>query len=89
MEDTDDLPLWQHCGNTPVTNSEPLLGKDLSLVQRLTLKEMLTQYSEVIQDTPGKTIWIEHTIMTTNSSPVRLAPYHLPYAYRVDGKSGN
>ena len=48
---------------------------------------MLTQYLKVIQDTPGKTTWIEHTIVTTDSSPVRLPPYRLPYAYREPVKA--
>ena len=43
---------------------------------------MLNQYSEVIQGKPGRTTWTEHSIITTDTLPVRLPPYRLPYAYR-------
>ena len=53
LEETDDFLLWQAQGDT--ASSKPQLGDDLSPVQRLRLKEVLTKYSEVIQDAPGRT----------------------------------
>ena len=36
----------------------------------------------MIQDTPGRTTLIEHSIKTGDAQAVRLPPYQLPYAYR-------
>ena len=74
-EDPDDLPLWQLQDDLPASVKEPLLGKSLSPEQRLMLKNMLNQYSEVIQGKPGRTTWTEHSIITTDTLPMRLPPY--------------
>ena len=47
LEDPDDLPLWQPQDDLPTSVKEPLLGNSLSPEQRLFLKNMLNQYSEV------------------------------------------
>ena len=47
-EDPDDLPLWQPQDDLPASVKEPLLGNSLSPEQRLMLKNMLNQHSEVI-----------------------------------------
>ena len=73
-EDPDDLPLWQLQDDLPASVKELLLGKSLSPEQRLMLKSMLTQYSEVIQGKPGRMTWTEHSIITTDTLPVRLPP---------------
>ena len=82
MEDPDDLPLRQLQGDLSANDNEPLFGKNLFPEQRSTLRDLLNWYSEVIQDKPGRTIWTEHFIITTDTQPVRLPPYRLPYAYR-------
>ena len=74
--------LWQLQDGLPASVKEPLLGNSLSPEQRLMLKNMLTQYSEVIQGKPGRMTWTEHSIITTDTLPVRLPPYWLPYAYQ-------
>ena len=50
---------------------EPLLGKNLFPEQRSTLRSLLNQYSEVIQDNQVR----QHFIITTDTQPVRLPPY--------------
>ena len=73
-EDPDDLPLWQLQDDLPASVKELMLGKSLSPEQRLMLKSMLTQYSEVIQGKLGRMTWTEHSIITTDTLPVRLPP---------------
>ena len=62
---------------------EPLLGKNLFPEQRCTLRSLLNQYSEVIQDNQVR----QHFIITTDTQPVRLPPYRLLYAYRDAAKA--
>lgn len=51
-------------------------------VQRMELKALLGEFSEVIQDRPGQTTLAEHNIECGTARPVRLPPYRLPHAYR-------
>lgn len=51
-------------------------------VQRMELKALLGEFSEVIQDRPGQTTLAEHNIECGTARPVRLLPYRLPHAYR-------
>ena len=46
------------------------------------LKALLGEFSEVIQDQPGRTTLAEHNIECGTACPVRLPPYHLPHAYK-------
>ena len=46
------------------------------------LKQLLEAYGDVLQSTPGKTPFAEHSIDTGESHPVPLSPYREPHAYR-------
>ena len=77
----EEVPVWNGSGLTP--RVKPTLGKQLSSVQRAELEHLLKHFSaDVIQDTPGRTTLIEHSIKTGDAQAVRLPPYRLPYAYR-------
>ena len=79
--DFEEVPVWNGSGLTP--RVKPTLGKQLSSAQRAELEHLLEQFSaDVIQDTPGRTTLIEHSIKTGVAQAVRLPPYRLPYAYR-------
>ena len=46
------------------------------------LKELLTEFSDVMSNNPGQTTVVEHQVTTTSTRPIRLSPYRLPHAYR-------
>ena len=48
--------------------------------QRNELERLKTEFQEVINDVPGRTSMVEHTIETGDASPIRLPPYRLPYS---------
>ena len=50
--------------------------------QHADLNALLTEFSDVFSDTPGRTTLAEHEINTGNTAPVRQAPHRIPHAYR-------
>ena len=72
-EEEEEIPEWR--GDSKV-------GDQLSKTQRGQLKELLTDFVNVMSNNPGRTTVVEHQVMTTGTRPVRLSPYRLPHAYR-------
>ena len=59
------------------------ISQQLSAKQRGQLQQLLDGYQDVLQSTPGRTDYAEHSIDTGESSPIRLPPYRVPHAYRT------
>ena len=77
----DDVPVWSE---GPDSNGEdqPLFGDQLSSEQRADMNTLLEEYTDVMQNNPGKTTLAQHHIRTGDARPVKLPPYRLPHAYR-------
>ena len=73
----EEIPSWntQH-------NDNPKTGEQLSELQQSNLWKLLNEFFDVLQDKPGKTSTVEHTIDTGTANPVYLLPYRVPHAYR-------
>ena len=57
-------------------------GKHLNDGWLRELKDLLNQYSKVIQSKPGRTHLAEDNIETGAARPVKQPPYRLPHAYQ-------
>ena len=75
-EDVDDIPSWKENIDSKIT----INGK-LSTKQKEQLEVLLQKYQDALKDRPGKANAIKHFIHTTDGSPVKQHPYHLPHAY--------
>ena len=62
---------------------EPIVGEGLSERKRRELRDLRVQFQDVIQDSPGKTMLVQHSI-ETDAQPVRLPAYRIPHAHRED-----
>ena len=73
----EEIPSWNshHNGN-------PKTGEQLSGLQQSNMWKLLNEFVDVLQDKPGRTSTVEHTIDTGTASPVGLPPYRVPHAYR-------
>ena len=78
--DEEDVPVWKEGSNESF--EQAVFGEQLSDVQRRELEALLEEFSEVMQDRPGRTTMAEHNIECGTARPVRLPPYRLPHAYR-------
>ena len=78
----DGIPSW-NSGQ----NGQPTIGKQLSVSQRNELQQTLDEFTDVLQDKPGRTTIVEHTINTGTANPVCLPPYRVPHAYRDNVES--
>ena len=65
-------------------DDKPKLGEQLSGEQREQLQQLITEFPGVWSGIPGRTDQTEHRVETGNASPVRLPPYRLPHAFRVE-----
>ena len=74
----EDMVLWREDDEATATK----ISKDLSKDQHQQLSELLNEYSDVLQNTPGRTAVTEHTIETGEARPIRMVPYGVPHAYR-------
>ena len=73
----DEIPSWNSD-----QNGHPKIGDQLSVSQRSELQNILDEFADVLQDKPGRTTIVEHTINTGMANPVHLPPYRVPHAYR-------
>ena len=72
-----DMPSWNSS-----QEGQPKIGKQLSAAQQNSLQQLLNEFTDVLQDRPGKTTIVEHTINTGTATPVSKPPYQVPHAYR-------
>ena len=57
------------------------INEQLTTEQREQLEALLREYQVVFKGKPERTNVIKHFIPTTESSPVKQHPFHLPHAY--------
>ena len=55
---------------------------NLDVEQKAELDTLLNSFSNVINTTPGRASLVEHVINTSNSPPLRTAPYCLAPAWK-------
>ena len=60
--------------------SDVNVSADLSPAEKEQVSSLLIEFSDVLSDVPGCTKLMEHKIMTTSDTPVRLKPYPIPYS---------
>ncbi len=74
----EDFPDWK-----ADQQALPKVGSQMSSQQKEDLHKIFTEFEDVLQSKPGKTVLTEHTIGTNNSErPIRVPPYRIPHAYR-------
>ena len=76
----EGISVWD--GQPDGEPEKPSVGEQLSAEQRADLDQLLTDFQDVMRNTPGRTDRAEHRIETGGARPVRLPPYRLPHAYR-------
>ena len=77
--DDGDVLVWNDdAGSEP----GPVMGDRLSNGQKVELKGLLDEFSDVLRNDPDCTFLIEHCIET--GDPVRQPPYQLPHAYKEE-----
>ena len=80
----EDIPTWN---KMQMLYGGPQMEKKLTDEQQTQLVQLLTEYSCVVKDTPGRTNMVEHHILTGDAHPIRLLAYRIPHAYRSAVKS--
>ena len=75
--DDDDMAFWERSGDDLPKVSDLLMAPQAGELQIL-----LREFSDVLHSEPERTTIIEYTINVEDARPIRLAPYHLPHAYR-------
>ena len=70
-DEDEDLLFW--LDGTP--EDKPLIGQELTSGQVEQLHQILSEFSQVLQNQPGRTGLAEHKIDTGTARPVRLPPY--------------
>ena len=76
-DDNDDIITWH---DKEPGNIE--LGKTLNRTQTHSMHSLLNKFSHVLNDKPGRTTIIQHSIATKGNKPIRLPPYRISHAYR-------
>ena len=79
----DDSELIEVCPLTSMQSWEDVKVNDqLSKSQKVEVRKLLQEQSDVLTTLPGYTTLEEHLIITTTSDPIREKPYPLPYSQR-------
>ena len=73
----EKIPVWNE---DPA--GQPSVGTQLDIHQKQKLYEVIRQFTDVLQNTPGRRNLTVHHVETGSGLPVRLPPYRLPHAYR-------
>ena len=72
-EEFEEVLFWQD--GTP--QDQPVIGEQLTNEQIQQLKQILSEFDQVLRNQPGRTVLAEHKIETGPACPVRFAPYKL------------
>ena len=78
----DKIPWWKSCQEGQPKIGEQLCISYVSATQRSNLQKLLHEFADVLQDKPGRTTIVEHTINTGTANPIRKPPYRVPHSYR-------
>lgn len=63
------------------------INPELNKTQKEQIQALVSEYSDVLTDLPGKTTIIEHEIKLVSDNPVRSRPYSVPHALKDIVKS--
>ena len=74
--DAEDIPTRN---KMQMSDGEPQIAKKLTDEQQTQLVQLLTEYSRVVMETPGRTNMVEHHILTGDAHPIRLPAYRSTY----------
>ena len=74
----EDSPVLQSEEGPKEVNISPELEQD----EYRAISDMLSEYSDVLSDLPGRTTLAEHHINLTSNDPVRMKPYPLPFTMK-------
>ena len=79
----DDDELLE-LGNLPSKESIDCIsiGPECDSQQQADLQGLLSEFSHIFTDLPGKTQLVQHEIKLTSATPVRSKPYPIPFATR-------
>ena len=82
MEESPEMPL-PHESNVPPfghkeTWEDVVISDDLTEYQRLQVRNLLREYSDVFSGNPNLTNVAMHKIDTGDSQPIRCSPYRIP-----------
>ena len=77
--DGKDVPVWN--GQASTAASIPVFGEQLTSEQQHKLQGQLKEFADVMQNQPGCTDVLKHTIDTGAARPVKLPWYRLPHAH--------
>lgn len=70
-------------GRAIARDRKPLnINSELTASQNREMQRILEEFADVMQDHPGKTDTIVHSIVTESADPIRQPPYRVPHAYR-------
>ncbi|CAG2248610.1 unnamed protein product [Mytilus edulis] len=62
------------------------LDSNLGIENRNNIRDLCTEFEDVVNSEPGLTDIITHDVRTTSESPITLKPYRIPHAIRADVK---
>ena len=74
VDEDDEIPVWKE--------KRCYYGPQLTEQQRTDLDSLMSEFAQVLANTPGRTQFAEHCIKTGSAHPVRLPAYRIPHAYR-------
>ena len=77
--DEGDVLVWNDDAGC---EAGPVMGDRLSNRQKVELKGLLDEFSDVLRNDPGYTSLIEYRTETGDAKPVRQQPYRLPMPIR-------
>ncbi|KAL5497626.1 hypothetical protein EMCRGX_G014134 [Ephydatia muelleri] len=77
VDEDDEIPVWKEESAGVVH-----YGPQLTEQQRKDLDSLMSEFAQVLANTPGRTQFAEHCIETGSARPVRLPAYRIPHAYR-------
>ena len=84
-ETEEDVPKhFFPLGAGPV-NMEEVMSKSLKLTQaqQTQLSAIFEKFPSVMNETPGKTTVVEHSITVGDAVTIRQKPYRIPYSQRT------
>ena len=77
VDEDDEIPVWKEESAGVVH-----YGPQLTEQQRTDLDSLMSEFAQVLANTPRITQFAEHCIETGSARPVRLPAYRIPHAYR-------
>ena len=83
IQDDNALDCYDN-GDTCQALKEPTINPELNPQQRLEVESLLSEYSSILTDKPGRTDLIQHSIELTSNEIIRNKPFPCPRHLRKD-----